>query len=234
MATYRLFSYRLVNPLPEEIVDDENFYFPWESVSQTPTILTEPKTVTITEVFQRGDDTVEETIEHTIEAGEIDPAWYDYAECEHTKEVGVLQGPDETEIHMEFEDFVDVDEEGAEFYNQREVEKVVSKATYHRRYVLCCEHCTSYSLPDRYEARYENVAEMDDQTLRNLYEVSGIINIEQLRLGDDSQLNTLGLRNINWDTTVPYVTANVARPPAGTAVSDTDTDGTNTEGIAEE
>lgn len=233
MATYRLFSYRKVKPTPEEIVDSENFYFPWESVTTTPTILTEPKTVEITEVFARGEEVVEEKLVHTIEAGDIDPEWYVYNECEHMKEVGVLYGPDDTEMHMELEYFDDVDEDGVPFVNRREVEKVVSTTSYRRCYVLCCEHCVSYSLPDRYDARYEDVDAMDDQTLRNLYEVSGIIDITSLKLGDDSQLNTLGLRNINWDTTVPYVSPDVSRAPKAPA-STGPKGGTNTEGLAEE
>ena len=212
MTTYRLFSYRQIKPTPEEILDGENFYFPWESVSSTPTVLTEDKTVTQTEVFQRDGETVEETIEYTLQPGDIDPSWFELANCEHSIDLCLLRGEDETEEHGELEYFDDVDEEGVPFTNQREVTTTVTTDQYYRRYVLCSEHCLSYSLPDRFDARYENVDTLDDQILRNIYELS-TINIEPLEVGDDSELNTLGLRNINWETTVPYVSPDVKRSP---------------------
>mgnify|MGYP005620424501 CR=1 FL=1 len=211
MTTYRLFSYRSVAPTPEEIVDTENFYFPWESVSSTPTILTEDRTTTRIELSHKDGETIEESIEYTLRAGEIDPAWFELANCEHTIDLCMLRVNDITEEHMEQEDFDDVDEEGTPFTNQREVAKTVTTDRYIRRYVLCSEYCTSYNLPDRFEARYDDVDNMDDQTLRNIYELSKI-NIEPLKLGDDSELNTLGLRNIDWDTTVPYVSPDIKRP----------------------
>tara|TARA_B100002019_G_scaffold257586_1_gene241734 strand:+ start:662 stop:1360 length:699 start_codon:yes stop_codon:yes gene_type:complete len=232
MATYRLFSYRQVRPTPEEIADSENFYFPWESVSTTPTILTEPRTITQTEVFQRDGEDVEQTIEYTLEAGDIDPDWMEVANCRHLIELCLLRGEDDTEVHMELEYFDDVDEDGVPFGNQREVEKTVTTELYWRRYVLCCEHCVSYNLPDRFEARYEDVGILDDQTLRNIYELS-FIDIEPLKIGDASQLNTLGLRNINWETTVPYVSPDVSRAPKEPAAPGPE-GGTNTEGQAEE
>ena len=232
MATYRLFSYRQVKPTPEEITDSANFYFPWESVSTTPTILTEPKTVEVTEVFQRDGKDVEEISEYTIEAGEIDPAWMEVANCQHMIDLCVLRGEDDTEEHMELEFFDDIDEGGVPFVNQREVAKTCCAELNWRRYVLCCEHCESYNLPDRFEARYEDVNAMDDQTLRNIYELSKI-DIDPLKFGDDSELNNLGLRNINWDTTVPYVSPEVSRAPKAPAVPGP-AGGTNTEGQKEE
>lgn len=231
MATYRLFSYRQVKPTPEEIVD-EDLHLPWESINTVPTILTEPKTVTQTEVFQRDGEDVEETIEYTLEAGDIDPDWMEVANCQHVLDLCLLRGEDDHEEHTELEFFDDVDEDGVPFVNQREVTANCCGELYWRRYVLCCEHCVSYNLPDRYEARYENVDTMDDQTLRNIYELS-FIDIEPLKVGDDSQLNTLGLRNINWDTTVPYVSPDVTRANTSPAAPGP-TGGTNTEGQTEE
>lgn len=203
MATYRLFSYRNLIMAPDEVMDDEN-HFPWESVSQIPTILTEPKTVRIEEQIPDGDGFRTEVLEHTVDAGEIDPAWYEMQDCEHFIKLGILSQEDETEESQELEFFDDVDEDGTPFTNSREVTRNVFVNSYNRQYVLCCEHCTSYHLPTRFEARWEDVNLMSDQELRNLYEVSSRIDDVIAEEGDATQLNTLGLRQIDWANTVAF------------------------------
>lgn len=232
MATYRLFSYRSLNLTPEELVED--FYFPWESVSQEPIILTEDKTVKIEEITQiDGEDVVNE-IEHIVEAGNIDPAWYEFQECEHSIQLATVRGDDDTEISMELEFFDDIDEDGNPFVNTKEVEKVVTTDPYWRTYVLCCEHCESYQLPVRMDAKWEDVATMSDQELRNIYELSGRIDIEKARAGDAEQLNSLGLRNIDWNNTVSYISPDVTtgdrKPRAPGPAGGTNANNLGTEG----
>lgn len=230
--TYKLFSFRSGLRLTEEEIVSDEYYFPWESVSIEEMILQEDKIVELKEYnpVTKEDD----ILTHTIPAGSLDPEYLKKLNCQHLIELGWLRFSDKDDYveKMELEYFDDVDDEGVPFVNSKEVSKKVLDNVYVRSYALCCDHCTTYKLPERFEAKWEDVDAMTDQELRNLYEVSDNINKVELRLGNDSQLNSWGLRNVDWENTSPYVEVPVSNAPKKPTAPGP-TGGTNTEGIRE-
>ena len=229
MTTYRLFSYRTLRLTPEEMVED--IYFPWESISSEPKILTEDREVTITEEYVVAGESVTNVVTHIVPAGEIDPDWYAHQTVEHMIDLATLRFEDDTTEQVELEFFDDVDEEGTPFVNTREVTKKATGDLHFRKYVLCSEYCNDYHLPVRMNAKWEDVNAVPDQILREIYEQTRRVDVEKARSGDDSELNSLGLRNIDWENTTPTQPETPrsdrksrAPGPAG---------GTNTEGIRE-